>query len=629
MAAVNRNADPILTEALDGTPNTLDSPAPPFALTDQHGRPVSLAEPARPRRRADLPRPRLHLGLPAHRPGVPPGRPAARRPGAARSTSSPSWPTRSTAPASFTNAFDRQEGLTHLANWYYLTGSVAGAPARLGLLRRRRCRPSPTGAMVAHSDLAFVIDRARSRTRRAHRRPRPHAGLRVVVLLTAPRAVSTKSSIREAVPAAVAPAAPACGRWRHRRLPPCVLWPSLGARRRRRGGRRRRVPLPSGVSTPDGSWVVLPMGQLSDPTQHLLAGAPRRARILTLDRRHARGRRPTTAASWPARPRRSIAGRDAAERPAPLLAAVARAPTAGATWSPVFLPGALARAARRTGRPETSAPPAASPSWATHGARPRPEPRVVVAPGVPAPALHGPRPRCDASALDAVAFASDGRRRWSPPAAGAAARVGLFTQTDGSWQSARPDARRGPLAGSSTERPSARAPAGRHDRARRRRSAGHQTLLVACWQSGRAAGPRRPRSRCRARTRSRRQRRRRRRRRWPLMTGPNGAPARLRPGPRGRAWSRLPAPPLRHRRRLAVPGDTARPWARPSRRRLHRRRDARSASSRSHRPAAAWAEVQTHPGPAGLRLVGLAGSGRRRVAGYRDAETPAPDGGAQ
>ena len=43
MAAVNQNADPILTEALDGSPNTLDIPAPHFALTDQHGAPVSLA----------------------------------------------------------------------------------------------------------------------------------------------------------------------------------------------------------------------------------------------------------------------------------------------------------------------------------------------------------------------------------------------------------------------------------------------------------------------------------------------------------------------------------------------------------------------------------------------------------
>ena len=42
-AAVNQSTDPILTQAVNGTPNSLDSPAPPFTLTDQHGQSVSLA----------------------------------------------------------------------------------------------------------------------------------------------------------------------------------------------------------------------------------------------------------------------------------------------------------------------------------------------------------------------------------------------------------------------------------------------------------------------------------------------------------------------------------------------------------------------------------------------------------
>ena len=40
-AAVNSNADPILSEALNGSPNALEVPAPHFTLTDQHGRTVS------------------------------------------------------------------------------------------------------------------------------------------------------------------------------------------------------------------------------------------------------------------------------------------------------------------------------------------------------------------------------------------------------------------------------------------------------------------------------------------------------------------------------------------------------------------------------------------------------------
>jgi cytochrome oxidase Cu insertion factor (SCO1/SenC/PrrC family) len=58
---------------------------------------------------------------------------------------------------SFTNAFDRQEGLNHLANWYYLTGSpraLQSAWNSYGVL----VQTIANGAMVAHSDLAFVID---------------------------------------------------------------------------------------------------------------------------------------------------------------------------------------------------------------------------------------------------------------------------------------------------------------------------------------------------------------------------------------------------------------------------------------------------------------------------------------
>ena len=39
---------------------------------------------------------------------------------------------------SFTKEFDSQEGLTHLSNWYYLTGSLPAAPACLELLRDSR-----------------------------------------------------------------------------------------------------------------------------------------------------------------------------------------------------------------------------------------------------------------------------------------------------------------------------------------------------------------------------------------------------------------------------------------------------------------------------------------------------------
>jgi protein SCO1 len=58
---------------------------------------------------------------------------------------------------SFTNAFDRQEGLDHMRNWLYLTGSVAALTQiwdRYGI----QAEVAPAGAMVAHSELAYLID---------------------------------------------------------------------------------------------------------------------------------------------------------------------------------------------------------------------------------------------------------------------------------------------------------------------------------------------------------------------------------------------------------------------------------------------------------------------------------------
>jgi cytochrome oxidase Cu insertion factor (SCO1/SenC/PrrC family) len=156
LASVNRQADPILTEALDGTPNAIDYPAPPFQLVDQHGRPVSLdslhghvvaltfLDPvctsdcpliAQEFRQAD----QQMSGQSAQVDFV-------------AIVANPIYRS-----VSFTNAFDRQEGLTHLPNWYYLTGSVP-ALQRVWDSYGVQVQTVANGAMVAHSDLAFVID---------------------------------------------------------------------------------------------------------------------------------------------------------------------------------------------------------------------------------------------------------------------------------------------------------------------------------------------------------------------------------------------------------------------------------------------------------------------------------------
>ena len=156
MAAVNQSADPILTEALDGTPNALNTPAPPFSLTDQRDHPVSLASLRGhtvtltfldPVCTSDCP-----LIAQEFRQTDQELSGQGQRVDFVAIVANPIYRT-----ASFTNAFDRQEDLTHLANWYFLTGSV-GQLQRVWNSYGVVVQTAAAGAMVAHSDLAFVID---------------------------------------------------------------------------------------------------------------------------------------------------------------------------------------------------------------------------------------------------------------------------------------------------------------------------------------------------------------------------------------------------------------------------------------------------------------------------------------
>ena len=155
-AAVNGNADPILSEALNGSPNSLELPAPQFSLTDQHGQSVSLAslrghtvaltflDPvctsdcpliAQEFRQTDM-----QLG------------PAGRNVDFIAIVANPIYRS-----ISFTKAFDSQESMNRLPNWYFLTGSLSQLQRvwnSYGVL----VSTVGAGAMIAHSDLAFIID---------------------------------------------------------------------------------------------------------------------------------------------------------------------------------------------------------------------------------------------------------------------------------------------------------------------------------------------------------------------------------------------------------------------------------------------------------------------------------------
>jgi cytochrome oxidase Cu insertion factor (SCO1/SenC/PrrC family) len=157
-ASANRNADPIIAQALAGDSGQVNEPAPGFTLTSQDGRQVSLSslrgkvvlltflDPvcttdcpiiAQELRAADA-----MLGAQA---------------GGTELVAVVANPTYTST--AFTAAFTRQEGLSQVSNWLYLTGSLSQlVPVwhQYGI----EVQNLPAGAMSAHNDLAFVISAA-------------------------------------------------------------------------------------------------------------------------------------------------------------------------------------------------------------------------------------------------------------------------------------------------------------------------------------------------------------------------------------------------------------------------------------------------------------------------------------
>ncbi|MFZ2044637.1 MAG: SCO family protein [Trebonia sp.] len=154
-ASANRNADPIIAQALAGASGPMNEPAPGFTLTSQDGHQVSLSslrgkvvlltflDPvcttdcpiiAQELRAADA-----MLGAKA---------------GGTELVAVVANPTYTST--AFTAAFTRQEGLSQVPNWLYLTGPLSQlVPVwhQYGI----EVQNLPAGAMSAHNDLAFVI----------------------------------------------------------------------------------------------------------------------------------------------------------------------------------------------------------------------------------------------------------------------------------------------------------------------------------------------------------------------------------------------------------------------------------------------------------------------------------------
>ncbi|HTW06722.1 MAG TPA: SCO family protein, partial [Acidimicrobiales bacterium] len=156
VAATVGHADPVLAQALDGGPQQVDATAPAFSLVDQAGSPVSLARLrgkvvvltflddtcttdcpviASEFRTADS-----YLGG------------DARRVEMVAINANPRY----IAPV-YLAAFDQQEGLQRVPNWRYLTGSLAEL-RQVWKAYGEEVAYLPAGAMIMHSEYAYVID---------------------------------------------------------------------------------------------------------------------------------------------------------------------------------------------------------------------------------------------------------------------------------------------------------------------------------------------------------------------------------------------------------------------------------------------------------------------------------------
>jgi cytochrome oxidase Cu insertion factor (SCO1/SenC/PrrC family) len=156
-AAARRTADPILAQAIAGNTAPLNVTAPGFSLTDQNGQPVSLAGLRGkvvvltfldPVCTSDCP----IIGAEMKQAGVLLGA-ADQHVELVAVVANPTY--RSTL---FTQAFDREQGLTTVPNWLYLTGSLSQL-SQVWQHYGITVENLPAGAMAAHNDLAVIIDR--------------------------------------------------------------------------------------------------------------------------------------------------------------------------------------------------------------------------------------------------------------------------------------------------------------------------------------------------------------------------------------------------------------------------------------------------------------------------------------
>jgi cytochrome oxidase Cu insertion factor (SCO1/SenC/PrrC family) len=155
-ASVNRQADPIVTESVDGPPADIGGRAPDFNLVDQHGHPVTLTSLRGdtvaltfldPVCTTDCPLIAQEFRATDQMLGA-----AANKVKFVAIAANPLYHS-----VADIDAFDRQEGMNTLSNWLFLTGPTPRLRAVLNAYGVEDV-VLPAGGMVGHADSAYVID---------------------------------------------------------------------------------------------------------------------------------------------------------------------------------------------------------------------------------------------------------------------------------------------------------------------------------------------------------------------------------------------------------------------------------------------------------------------------------------
>lgn len=162
-ASFDPHADPIIFQATNGTPDKTNYVAPNFRLVNQAGRQVSLQS-LRGKTVAltfldpvctnDCP----IIGQNFRRADELLGASSRRHVEIVAIVANPLY-----RGVAYVDAYDEQEGMQHLSNWLYLTGSLAALKAawnEYGV----QVEYESAGAMIGHSEIAYVID-SRGRVR--------------------------------------------------------------------------------------------------------------------------------------------------------------------------------------------------------------------------------------------------------------------------------------------------------------------------------------------------------------------------------------------------------------------------------------------------------------------------------